>query len=165
MKLRVVIGDLDPTELGDLDWSGGAEHIHAVGAALQASFNGEVVVLRAGLANGRSVGLVAVDFRDDPDAGLIWMLAVHERFQSLGLGSRLIRAAERRIASAGRDLSRLKVEHDNPGARALYLRLGYRERGAVLDSWPVAGGRTYVTACVLMERRLGEVPGSRPGAR
>jgi ribosomal protein S18 acetylase RimI-like enzyme len=160
MKLRVVIGDLDPTELGDLDWSGGAEHIRAVGAALQASFSGDVVVLRAGLANGHSVGLVAVDFRAEPDAGLIWMLAVHERFQSLGLGSRLVRAAERRIAAAGRDFSRLKVEHDNPGARALYLRLGYQERGAVLDSWPVAGGRTYVTACVLMERRLGAVSGN-----
>jgi ribosomal protein S18 acetylase RimI-like enzyme len=158
MKLRVVIGDLDPTELGDLDWSGGAEHIRAVGAALQASFSGEVVVLRAALANGRTVGLVAVDFRAEPDAGLIWMLAVHERFQSLGLGSRLVRAAERRIGAAGRDWSRLKVEHDNPGARALYLRLGYRERGAALDSWPVAGGRTYVTACLLMERRVG--PGS-----
>jgi ribosomal protein S18 acetylase RimI-like enzyme len=158
MKLRVVIGDLDPTDLVDLDWSGGAEHVRAVAAAVQASFSGEVVVLRAGLANGRSVGLVAVDFRADPDAGLIWMLAVHERFQSLGLGSRLVRAAERRIAAAGRDWSRLKVEHDNPAARALYLRLGYRERSAVLDSWPVAGGRTYVTASLLMERRLGEVP-------
>jgi ribosomal protein S18 acetylase RimI-like enzyme len=159
MKLRVVIGDLDPTELGDLDWSGGAEHIRAVGAAVQASFAGEVVVLRARLANGRSVGLVAVDFRAEPDAGLIWMLAVHERFQSLGLGSRLVRAAERRIAAAGRDWSRLKVEHDNPGARALYLRLGYQERGAVLDSWPVAQGRTYVTACLLFERRVSDVPG------
>jgi ribosomal protein S18 acetylase RimI-like enzyme len=155
MKLRVVISDLDPTELGDLDWSGGAEHIRAVGVALQASFSGEVVVLRAALANGRSVGLVAVDLRTGGDAGLIWMLAVHERFQSLGLGSRLVKAAERRIAAAGRDISQLKVEHDNPGARALYLRLGYQERAAVLDSWPVAGGRTYVTACVLMERRLG----------
>jgi ribosomal protein S18 acetylase RimI-like enzyme len=165
MKLRVVIGDLGPTELGDLDWSGGAEHVHAVSAAVQASFAGEVTVLRAALANGRSVGLAAVDFRPEPDAGLIWMLAVHERFQSLGLGSRLVRAAERRIAAAGRDRSRLKVEHDNPRARGLYLRLGYRERGAVLDSWPVAGGRTYVTACVLMERRLGEVTGEGPDAR
>jgi ribosomal protein S18 acetylase RimI-like enzyme len=165
MKLRVVIGDLDPSELGDLDWSGGAEHIRAVGAAVSASFAGEVVVLGAAPANGRLVGLVAVDLRPEPDAGLIWMLAVHERFQSLGLGSRLVRAAERRIAAAGRDRATLLVEHDNPGARALYLRLGYQERGAALDSWPVSGGRTYVTACVRMERRLGEVPGHRSNPR
>ena len=45
-----------------------------------------------------------------------------------------------------------------PRARALYERLGYSEAWATLDSWPVAGGRTYVTACTIMERRLIEVP-------
>jgi ribosomal protein S18 acetylase RimI-like enzyme len=50
------------------------------------------------------------------------------------------------------------VEHDNPRARALYERIGYTEAGAALDSWPVAGGRTYVTACTIMERRLIEIP-------
>ena len=32
-------------------------------------------------------------------------------------------------------------------------------RGATLDSWPVAGGKTYVTACTIMERRLVEIQG------
>jgi len=46
------------------------------------------------------------------------------------------------------------VEHDNPRAAALYWRLGYRETGTVLDSWPVAGGRTYVTICTVMTKPL-----------
>jgi ribosomal protein S18 acetylase RimI-like enzyme len=52
------------------------------------------------------------------------------------------------------------VEHDNPRARALYERLGYSEAGATLDSWPVAGGKTYVTACTIMERKLVEIQGA-----
>jgi hypothetical protein len=51
------------------------------------------------------------------------------------------------------------VEHDNPGARALYERLGYSEAWPTLDSWPVAGGKTYVTACTIMERKLVELQG------
>jgi RimJ/RimL family protein N-acetyltransferase len=51
------------------------------------------------------------------------------------------------------------VEHDNPRARALYERLGYSEAAATLDSWPVAGGKTYVTACTIMERALVEIHG------
>jgi hypothetical protein len=37
--------------------------------------------------------------------------------------------------------------------------LGYSEAWATLDSWPVAGGKTYVTACTIMERSLIEVSG------
>jgi ribosomal protein S18 acetylase RimI-like enzyme len=64
---------------------------------------------------------------------------------------------ERKIIDHGRPLARMLVEHDNPRARVLYARLGYTETGATLDSWPVAGGRTYVTACTIMERRLIEI--------
>ena len=36
----------------------------------------------------------------------------------------------------------------------LYRRLGYREVGVTVDSWPVSGGRTYVTVNALLERDL-----------
>jgi ribosomal protein S18 acetylase RimI-like enzyme len=111
------------------------------------------------LPNDRLVAMGGVDFRPSEDAGSIWMLAVHERFQSLGAGTELIAALERKIIDHGRPLARMLVEHDNPGARALYERLGYSEAWATLDSWPVAGGKTYVTACTIMERSLIGVPG------
>lgn len=154
MKLRLSIRDCDYPDLSDLDWSGGSEHLHAVAAALQASFADEVAVLVVTLPNGRLVGAGGVDFRPDPAAGVLWMLAVHERFQSLGLGRRLVAALEDRVRDRGLAVARLLVELDNPRAAALYARLGYREVGGGLDRWPVAGGQTYVTAVRVLEHRL-----------
>jgi ribosomal protein S18 acetylase RimI-like enzyme len=157
MKLRVTVRDLEPMDLSDLDWSGGPEHVRAVSDALQVAYRGEAAVVVAVLGNQRLVGLGAVDFRDDPDAGRIWLLAVHETLQSLGIGRRLVAALERRILAEGRRTARLLVEHDNQRARALYARLGYADVGSTLDGWPVSGGRTFVTVSTVMQRAL---PGS-----
>ena len=157
MELTPSFRDLESADLSDLDWSGGPEHIRAVAAALEASYAGEVALVVGCLPNDRLIAMGGVDFRPSEDAGNIWMLAVHERFHSLGAGAQLIAALERKIIDHGRPLARMLVEHDNPRARVLYARLGYTEAGATLDSWPVAGGRTYVTACTIMERRLIEI--------
>jgi len=154
MKLRVTFRDLEPTDLGDLDWSGGAEHLRAVSEALQAAYAGEVALVVATLKNDRLIGMGGVDFRHDHGVGRIWMLAVHETVQSLGIGSRLIMELENRTVAAGRSTARLLVEHDNPRARLLYTRLGYREVASVVDGWPVAGGRRFVTVSTVMERAL-----------
>ena len=159
MDVRLTFRDLEAADLSDLDWSGGPEHIRAVAAALEASYAGEVELLVGFLPNDRLIAMGGVDFRLSEDAGNIWMLAVHERFQSLGAGAELIGGLEHKIIDHGRALARMLVEHDNPGARALYERLGYSEAGATLDSWTVAGGKTYVTACTIMERRLLEFQG------
>lgn len=154
VKLRLTVRDLEPTDLGDLDWSGGSEHIRAMAEALQAAYADDMAVLVIALANGRLVATGAVDFRPDPGAGELTMLAVHEHLQSLGLGTRLVAALEKRVRVRGRGTARLTVEHDNPRARSLYLRLGYREVGSRVESWPVAGGRTYVTTTAVLERDL-----------
>lgn len=157
MKLRVSVRDLQPADLGDLDWSGGSAHIRTVAAALQESFAGNAAVLVMELPNGRLVAMGGVDFRPDPGCGRLWMLAVHHRLQSLGLGTRLIAALEDRILRRGRSWARLTVELDNPRAAELYARLGYRELGPVVERWPRDDGTTEVAACTLLERDL------RPG--
>jgi ribosomal protein S18 acetylase RimI-like enzyme len=157
MELALSFRDLEPADLSDLDWSGGAEHIRAVAEALEVAYTGEIALLVGYLPNGRLIAMGGVDFRASEDAGNIWMLAVHERFQSLGAGAELIAALEYKIIDHDRPLARMLVEHDNPRARTLYERLGYTEAGATLDSWPVAGGHTFVTACTIMERRLIEI--------
>ncbi|MFP5283139.1 MAG: GNAT family N-acetyltransferase, partial [Actinomycetes bacterium] len=67
---------------------------------------------------------------------------------------RLVRALENRAVAYGCRRARLLVEHDNPRAAGLYTRLGYRPSGTALDRWPVAGSRTYVTVCAVVERDL-----------
>jgi len=83
------------------------------------------------------------------------MLSVHERLQSLGLGSRLIAALEKRARRQGAARVQLEGENDNAQDLALYRRLGYREVGTRLETWPVAGDRTYVTVSTVLERELG----------
>ena len=55
------------------------------------------------------IALGGVDFRPSEDASGIWMLAVHERFQSLGAGSELIAALEQKIIDHGRPLARMRA--------------------------------------------------------
>ncbi len=157
MELALTVRDLEPEDFGDLDWSGGAEHLTALAEALQASFVGEVVMMVVALPNGRLIANGGVDLRKSADAGVIWMLAVHETFQGMGVGTLLIGQLEQRVAAAGRTTARIEVEHDNPRAAALYRRLGYSEVGSSLDSWPTGGNRTYVTVCAVLERRLAAV--------
>ena len=107
MDLRLSFRDLEAADLSDLNWSGGPEHIRAVAAALEASYAGEVALLVGSLRNDRLIAMGEVDFRRSAETGCIWMLAVHERFQSLGVGTQLIRgvgAEDHRSWSAdGRD--------------------------------------------------------------
>src|SRR4029453_14890953 len=119
MDLRLSFRDLEAADLSDLSWSGGPDHIRAVAAALEASYAGEVVLLVGSLPNDRLIAMGGVAFRTSEEAGNIWMLAVHERLQSLGIGTQLITALEQRILDHGRPIARMLVEQDNPRARPL----------------------------------------------
>ena len=57
--------------------------------------------------------------------------------RGLGIGSRLVAAAEERATALGAARIGLAVEHGNADARRLYERLGYAEweRGDVVDRW------------------------------
>lgn len=56
-------------------------------------------------------------------------LHVHAEFRSRGVGSAVIRAAEEQSRCGGAQLMEVGVGIDNPRARALYERLGYRPTG------------------------------------
>ena len=57
--------------------------------------------------------------------------------RGLGIGSRLVAAAEERATALGAARIGLAVEHGNADARRLYERLGYAEweHGDVVDRW------------------------------
>jgi ribosomal protein S18 acetylase RimI-like enzyme len=154
VDLRIVVRELEPGDLPELQWTGSSEHLAAIAGDLELAWAGKLVQLVAGLSNGRLVGFGAVDFRRGADSGLIVMLSIHDLLQSLGIGSMLIRELESQIRRHGRDRALIAVEHDNPRAGALYRRLGYRECGSEIVDWSVGAGRRYVTVCTVLERRL-----------
>ncbi len=154
MDITLSARELDPADLPDLGWSGSDAHLQAIARDLGRAVAGEIVQLVVALPNGRLVGFGAVDLSLAADSGRLWMLSVRESWQSLGVGSYLIQALEQRIVARGRRLATIAVEHDNPRARDLYLRLGYRPYGTALDSWGTAQGQTYVTVTDLLHREL-----------
>lgn len=154
MAIDVTFRDLEPSDLADLDWSGGAEHLTAIAEVLPLMVSDEAEYLVGVLPNGRLVAAGGADLRPVPGAGVLWQLAVHSRLQGLGIGSLLVAALERRLRDRGLDEARLSVEHDNPDAARLYRRLGYRECGSAVESWPVAGGRRYVTVTSVLRKPL-----------
>lgn len=157
MEIAIEWRDAQPVDLDALAWSGGAAHLGVVEQTLQRVWAGEAELVVGELPNGRLVALGGLDLTKDEDCPTLWMLAVHEAWQGLGVGTELVRQLEDRARALGFARCGLEVEHDNPRAAALYRRLGYRPLGSVLDSWPIDEG-VWVTVCTRMERAL-----ARPG--
>jgi ribosomal protein S18 acetylase RimI-like enzyme len=85
-------------------------------------------------------------------------ITVAPAFQSRGIGTALINAAELRVAARGFTCLGLAVGIENPRARALYERLGYRawEHGVFNVSWHVPGDppRRESENCIYMLKQL-----------
>jgi ribosomal protein S18 acetylase RimI-like enzyme len=154
VNIAVTFRDLQPSDLSDLDWAGGSEHLTAIAEVLPLMVADEADYLVGELPNGRLVAAGGADLRPVVEAGLLWQLSVHSLLQGLGIGSALVAELEERIRRRGRTEARLTVEHDNPDAARLYQRLGYREHGSAVESWPVAGGRRYVTVTTVLRKPL-----------
>ncbi len=93
--------------------------------------------------------LVAVDEKDAPtrkahldfqareDAAVLIAALVAPELRGRGMGTELMRAAERFVCDRGLHAIVLGVEDSNPRARRLYERLGYEVIGA--DNFPYLG--------------------------
>ncbi|MFE5333407.1 GNAT family N-acetyltransferase [Embleya sp. NPDC056575] len=156
--MPVRVRALLPRDLPACTWSGSATHLRHVELALERATVGEVDYLALCTPVDLPIAIGGVDYRARDDAGTLWQLAVHPALRSCGLGTLLVRAAERRITERGLHTAELAVEEDNPRARALYERLGYAAHGRAPDAWdeeaPDGSIRRYETMCVLMRRDL-----------
>ncbi|WP_020648134.1 GNAT family N-acetyltransferase [Solimonas variicoloris] len=74
------------------------------------------------------VGALILLMRRNSTTARLYSVVVDPRARGLGLGRRLVQAAERGARAAGCDAVSLEVREDNAAARALYARLGYVER-------------------------------------
>ncbi|MFD9062790.1 GNAT family N-acetyltransferase [Kitasatospora purpeofusca] len=158
IRLHLSVRDLTDADLPSCGWAGSPKHVRELVHQIRRAEAGEVDYLTVCTAVGLPVAVGGVDYTVRPGAGTLWQLGVHPALRSCGIGTLLIRSAERRISTRGLALAELGVEESNPRARALYERLGYRAFGSELDSWDVEAEdgslRRYETLCTLMRKDL-----------
>jgi ribosomal protein S18 acetylase RimI-like enzyme len=141
----LLINDLAEADIDRISWAGGPSHPQYVRAALKRRNSGEVDYLAVRAPNGWPVCVGGIDYVKHAGAGTMWQIATMPALRSLGIGARLIAAAEANIRQRGLKNAMLGVEQTNPRARALYKRLGYRLCGHEQESWQATApdGQTY----------------------
>jgi ribosomal protein S18 acetylase RimI-like enzyme len=156
---ELVLDDLTAADLTAIAWSGGPLHIKAVGEALERVTQGEVEYLVVRDRDSRPVCKGGIDYTEHPRAGTIWQVATRKDLEGLGLATRLIAEAERRIAARDLEWSMIGVEDDNERAVRLYTHLGYEPCGREPDSWDELDDqgniRLYETTITLMRKACG----------
>jgi ribosomal protein S18 acetylase RimI-like enzyme len=154
----LVMNDLAPDDLPNVTWSGGPLHPKAIADALIRAKLDEVDYLAIRAPSGFPVCIGGIDYVKHKSAGYIWQLSTVEELRGLGLGTRLIKEAERRIKLRGIKKAILGVEVTNTRAKALYDRLGYIEFDRIKDSWEEGDldGHTviYRADVILMRKSL-----------
>jgi ribosomal protein S18 acetylase RimI-like enzyme len=130
---RVLIRPVRETELPALEWDGAYTHYRRVfRQTYDDVVRGQRLMLVA-VDGQQLVGQVFVQlsstetrYADGYDRGYLYSLRVRPDWQGQGLGTRLIRAAESALRARGFRVAVIAAGKDNPGARRLYERLGYR---------------------------------------
>lgn len=125
VRIRVCLEE----DLEALEWFGlFTEHREIIHNTYRAQERGEMLMLVAE-TNGFPSGQAWLNLAEKraQDRGCLWALRVLPALQKLGIGTRLLAAAEDALRNRGFTSIELGVEKDNPGARRLYERLGYQE--------------------------------------
>ncbi|AWU93668.1 GNAT family N-acetyltransferase [Azospirillum ramasamyi] len=142
IPLPVTIRPARPDDLPKLEWFGlHTPHREILAGAFRLQERGDGAMILAEV-NGFPVGQICIDFLRKRPSGraTLWALRVFQPFRKLGLGVRLVRAAERLVLQRGVPFAELGVDRDNAGVLPFYERLGYehcgRERGQFLYHTP-----------------------------
>lgn len=131
----LVVDDLRRDDFHSLSWWSSPSHLRSMAKALERVPIGEVEYLAVRAPSGEPVAKGGIDYVMKPGAGTLWQLATLEPLQGLGIGTLLINVAEERIQKRGLTWATMGVEENNPRARTLYERLGYRHIGREPASW------------------------------
>ncbi|WP_244434104.1 GNAT family N-acetyltransferase [Azospirillum sp. B506] len=129
-------------DLPTLEWYGlHTPHREIIAGAFRLQECGDGAMLLADV-NGFPAGQICIDFLRKRPSGraTLWALRVFQPFRGLGIGTRLLCAAERAVLQRGVPFAELGVDRDNAGVLPFYERLGYdhcgRERGQFLYHTP-----------------------------
>lgn len=165
LGLPLTIRPARQEDLPTLEWYGlHTPHREIIAGAFRLQERGDGAMLLADV-NGFPAGQICIDFLRKRPSGraTLWALRVFQPFRGLGIGIRLVRAAERVVIQRGVPFAELGVDRDNAGVLPFYERLGYehcgRERGQFLYHTPE--GRLVRVAIDqwLLHKRLLEASG------
>jgi len=165
LELPLTIRPARHEDLPTLEWYGlHTPHREIIAGAFRLQERGDGAMLLADV-NGFPVGQICIDFLRKRPSGraTLWALRVFQPFRGIGIGVRLVRAAERVVIQRGVPFAELGVDRDNVGVLPFYERLGYehcgRERGQFLYHTPE--GRLVRVAIDqwLLHKRLPETSG------
>lgn len=137
LHLRVHIRTCVKDDLPELEWFGMfTEHREIFLKVYESQERGENLMLIAE-ANTLPIGQIWIDLlkRKEESAGFIWALRVIPWLRNLGIGGRLMAAAEEQCREQGFAYAELGVEKENHEAKRFYERLGYRTVGSMLDEY------------------------------
>ncbi len=115
--------------------------------------------------SGEMVGQVFIQwnssdprFADGRRRGYLYALRIKPDYRERGLGTRMIRAAEDVLRRRGMDTASIGVEKNNPRARALYERSGYRVIADDPGRWSYidheGNSREVLEPAWLMEKKI-----------
>lgn len=133
VRIRTCVRD----DLFALEWFGlFSEHRRIIHEAFARQERGDNLMLIADV-KGWPAGQVWIDFtkKHRQQAALLWAVRVFPGMQRVGIGARLIAAAERAARMRGFHHVELGVERTNAGPRRLYERLGYRVVGTECEAY------------------------------
>lgn len=165
LQLQVVFRFAERDDLPKLEWHGEYTHFRRVfQRAFEDQRAGRRLMLLADV-NGYPIGQVFIqlesfdDFgRNSGDRGYLYSLRVMDAFQKKGIGTALLREAEYILRERDYDSVSIAAAKDNPGARRLYERLGFRVYTEDAGRWHYVDheGRTrqVIEPCWILEKFL-----------
>lgn len=134
--LGVEIRPCRQRDLALLEWHGAySEHREIIDQTFARQRAGDALMLLAVRARF-PVAQVWLDFLRPArtDTALLWALRTYPPVRRRGIGTCLVRHAERNAAERGHTAVELGVEKRNPGALRFYERLGYARVGELVET-------------------------------
>lgn len=168
---RVVIRRLAWRDLDALEWDGQYTHFRRVFRANYEDMQRGQRMMWVAEVDGRLVGQVFVqmlsadpNYADGARRAYLYAFRVRPGWQGQGLGTRLMDAAEADLIERGFRVAVIAAGRDNPRARTLYERLGYRVFADDPGEWSYVDDRGQTVHAAepawLMQKMLGTRAGN-----
>jgi ribosomal protein S18 acetylase RimI-like enzyme len=133
-QAKVIFRHITAADLPALEWEGEYTHFRRLYAMAYKRFRRRRAVLWvADWGRVRVIGQLFVQLNSDRreladgiTRAFIYSFRVRPTFRGIGVGSGLLKTAENDLVQRGFRLTTLNVARDNPDARRLYERMGYR---------------------------------------